>query len=176
MTTSNSSVVTRVVSFLGSNGETHSIDCGVITAGEKKGEPKQRLSGAAVLKYIQDACDADMSPEDVVSLVLGTKSLGVAGDTERDEQYDGAFESVVNRLRGVALFSKPVGEVRSQALVYIATQEGWSLADMATKGKAVETAFSQWCFARSAESDSPFAKVVVERKGRQDITLKPAGK
>lgn len=171
-----STVTTRVVSFIGANGESHSIDCGLITAGEKKGEAKQRLSGAAVLKYIQDAVDSSMAPEDVVSLVLGTKSLGVAGDTERDEQYDEAFETVVNRLRGSALFSKPVGEVRSQALVYVATQNGWGLADMASQGKAVETAFSQWCFSRSAEDDSPFAKVVVERKGRQDICLKPAGK
>ena len=100
MATSTTTVETKKVSFTGRDGETHTIDCGLVTQGKEKGTARKRLSGAQVLAYLTSLVEAKASPDEVVSALIGTQSLGVsADDGPRDEQYDAAFAAFCQEKR-----------------------------------------------------------------------------
>jgi len=175
MSTNTAAVVTRVVSFLGSDGESHEIDCGLVTAGKDKGSPKKRLSGAAVLAYLQTCASNGMSAEDLKSAVLGTKSLGISDDGPRDESFDALFESFVEskrKSRVTATYSRT--DLTKAAVLSVCAAKDWNtIAAFSEKAPSVEEAFGEYLYAVSPDGEA-FAKAVVRQRGQQQVVLNPS--
>jgi hypothetical protein len=161
---------TKTVSFQGVNGETHNIDLGCTP----KGEPRKRLSGATVLKALYDYTESGASPEEVLSMLLGTKSLSVTEDGPRNEAHDAAFAAFVNSLRKVAPCTFTRSELTKKAVSAVGSTLGWAGIDEITSGaEALSDDFTAWMYEVSASENGGdiFAKAVVKQKGQQQVTL-----
>lgn len=148
------------------------IDLGLVTQGEKKGEARSRLSGADVVKFLlayeKDGASGD---EVVAALKACSKLSGATADGPRDEQFDEIFTSVFNGMRTKGTnFTKLRSDFAAIMAVKVAEAKAWGVAEAMANHQAVKEAFSGYLYADPA---AILAKPVLEQRGKQQVSLKP---
>lgn len=156
------------------SGDSHVIDLGLVTQGEKKGTARQRVSGSDVVKYLQTMVAAGRDAVEVVSALEGAKALALTDDGPRNEAHDEAFTAFLNGLRkegATVTFTR--SELTKKAVSSVGTSLGWKTFDEITAGaEALEGDFTAYMYEASAPGSAIFAKQVEKKKGQQQVTLK----